>query len=249
MKIYQILAICFFSLTIDAKDCSFQQSIYDTANEHFQNGQYLLSTTHYSLIKKNECHRLLQDKARYGYLLSIWKLEDTIELQRSFENIKLIQNKEIQQNAYLLKSYIDKKSDDNLTDKNRFKFSTWNQRFQKKEKIELGSLAYEYQQVRTKSPALAGTLSIIPGLGQIYNGSFEAAAISFILNTALAAATYEFFDNDQNAAGAVSSIIFSVTYIGNIISASNGASSINQSRFQALDSRYEEEYFGFSPKK
>lgn len=79
-----------------------------------------------------------------------------------------------------------------------------------------------------KTPALAGTLSIIPGAGQLYCGRYEDALAALIVNGGLFWAAYESFDNDLNALGGLLTLAGLGFYAGNIYGAVSSAHKYNQ---------------------
>lgn len=83
-------------------------------------------------------------------------------------------------------------------------------------------------QVPHKSPVTAGTLSVLPGAGQLYCGRYQDAAAAFIVNGALFWAAYESFDNDLNALGGILLITGFGFYAGNIYGAVSSAHKYNQ---------------------
>jgi hypothetical protein len=79
-----------------------------------------------------------------------------------------------------------------------------------------------------KKPWVAATLSgIIPGAGQVYNGNYQSAAVSFIFNALLLFSAIEFHNQNLDWAAATSGFLFSMTYVGNIISSGRDAKSNN----------------------
>ncbi len=85
-------------------------------------------------------------------------------------------------------------------------------------------------QLPHKNPTLAGTLSIIPGAGQLYTGRYQDALSAFIVNLGLFWAAYESFDNDLNVLGALLTITGLGFYAGNIYSAVSSAHKYNQTQ-------------------
>ena len=81
-----------------------------------------------------------------------------------------------------------------------------------------------------KSPGLAGTLAVIPGLGQLYCGRYEDALAAFGVNLGLFWAAYESFDNDLPVLGSLLAIVGSGFYVANIYSAVNSAHKYNRAR-------------------
>ncbi len=78
-----------------------------------------------------------------------------------------------------------------------------------------------------KSPSLAGTLSVIPGAGQLYTERYEDALLAFLVNGALMWAAYESFDQDFNALGGLLSFVGLGFYASNIYGAVSGAHKYN----------------------
>lgn len=82
--------------------------------------------------------------------------------------------------------------------------------------------------IPTKSPALAGTLSIIPGGGQLYCHRYEDAFIALAVNVGLIWAAFDAFDNEQYGLGGLISFVGVGFYAGNIYGAVNDAHKFNQ---------------------
>ena len=82
------------------------------------------------------------------------------------------------------------------------------------------TLGGEYRDARAKSPAAAGIMSaLLPGAGQIYAGSFEAAAITFALNALFISATVELALDEHYATAAAAGTAASFFYVGGIVNA------------------------------
>ena len=86
---------------------------------------------------------------------------------------------------------------------------------------ELAALHARYDDARTlRRPWLAGTLSaLLPGAGQVYAGSWQAAAVAFVLNGVFITATVELGRRDLWAAAAATGLGASFVYLGNILNA------------------------------
>jgi tetratricopeptide (TPR) repeat protein len=82
----------------------------------------------------------------------------------------------------------------------------------------------------TRSPALAGALSIIPGGGQLYCNRYEDALIAFAVNLGLFWAAHDAFDQDQYALGGVLAFVGVGFYTGNIYGAISDAHKFNQNQ-------------------
>ncbi len=83
-----------------------------------------------------------------------------------------------------------------------------------------------------KSPALAGSLSIVPGAGQLYCGRYEDALAALVVNAGLFVAAYESFDNDLDALGVLLSIAGLGFYTANIYGAISDAHKFNRAHQQ-----------------
>jgi len=84
--------------------------------------------------------------------------------------------------------------------------------------------------IATKNPALAGTLSIVPGGGQLYCQRYEDALIAFVVNVGLIWAAHDAFDNEQYGLGGLLSFVGFGFYAGNIYGAVNDAHKYNQAQ-------------------
>ncbi len=82
--------------------------------------------------------------------------------------------------------------------------------------------------IPAKSPGLAGTLSILPGGGQLYCQRYEDALIAFVLNAGFVWAASDAFNNEQYGLGGLLSFVGIGFYLGNIYSAVNDAHKFNQ---------------------
>ncbi|WP_170302069.1 tetratricopeptide repeat protein [Desulfosarcina widdelii] len=90
--------------------------------------------------------------------------------------------------------------------------------------------------IPTKSPTLAGTLSIVPGGGQLYCNRYRDALTAFLVNAGLILAAWEAFDNDLPALGGVITFVEFGFYAGNIYGAVSSAHKFNRDRVDAFKS-------------
>jgi tetratricopeptide (TPR) repeat protein len=81
-----------------------------------------------------------------------------------------------------------------------------------------------------RSPALAGTLSIVPGAGQLYCNRYEDALIALVVNLGIFWAAHDAFDQEQYALGGVLGFIGMGFYAGNIYGAVGDAHKFNQNQ-------------------
>ncbi len=96
--------------------------------------------------------------------------------------------------------------------------------------IELAGLAAEGARLPRKSPALAGALSLVPGLGYLYSGYPETAISSLIVNELFMAATYKAFADGNKPLGAVLGFFSLGWYGGNITGSISTAHRRNAAR-------------------
>jgi tetratricopeptide (TPR) repeat protein len=86
----------------------------------------------------------------------------------------------------------------------------------------------EAPEIKRKSPGLAGTLALVPGLGYLYGGRYQDALIAFLVNGGLIWAAYESFDNDLYALGSVITFVEIGFYAGNIYGSVSSAHKYNR---------------------
>jgi hypothetical protein len=87
----------------------------------------------------------------------------------------------------------------------------------------------EYQHAHVRRPWLAGVMSgVLPGAGQAYAGSWQGAAVAFVLNAALIGATAELATRRLYFSAAAAGTAASVFYVGNILNAADLAQRRNE---------------------
>jgi hypothetical protein len=87
----------------------------------------------------------------------------------------------------------------------------------------------EYQQAHARRPWLAGVFSaFLPGAGQAYAGSWQGAAVAFVLNAALIGATVELAHRRMYFSATAAGTAASIFYLGNIINAADLAQRRNE---------------------
>jgi hypothetical protein len=108
---------------------------------------------------------------------------------------------------------------------------------------DVGKLAAAYRTARrTKRPWLAGVLSaVLPGAGQVYAGSWQGAAVAFVLNATLIGATAELATRRLYLPAAATGLAASFFYVGNIVNAADLAGRRNEMAaaepYRALETR------------
>jgi hypothetical protein len=96
------------------------------------------------------------------------------------------------------------------------------------------SVAERAGRVRWKSPALAGALAVVPGLGYLYAGHRQTALGALLVNGALIASTVQAFRSDQDALGGLLALVSFSWYTGNVHGSVHAARRFNRSRNDAL---------------
>jgi hypothetical protein len=98
-----------------------------------------------------------------------------------------------------------------------------------------------YRDARERSPAFAGVLSaLVPGAGQLYAGSLQAAAVTLVLNGLFIGATVELARDKQYVTAAAAGTAASFFYIGGIINAADLARRRNRIAQQPYEDELEE---------
>ena len=192
--------------------CKSSNLALDSGRELYGRKQYLLSLQEFSIAQKFDCAETLE-AAQWGYLLAATELGERDEMfhlsHKVYPQKFSLHN---QQKLKLYQSYYFSKAEDTVEAKRVDAFNLW------KENLPL-----------KKSPALAGTMSaFLPGAGQAYTGSWQSGAMAFVLNALFLSATLELADHDLHAASLVSGVVFSITYLGNILNAAESARIYNQ---------------------
>lgn len=95
---------------------------------------------------------------------------------------------------------------------------------------------------KDKNSVLAGSLSIIPGLGYAYTGHTQTAITAFLLNSLIGYATYSNFKNHNYGMGILTGVFNLSFYFGNIYGASKSAKRYNEQKKLTLINKLEYNY-------
>ncbi len=104
------------------------------------------------------------------------------------------------------------------------------------------ALAQSSSSLVLKSPALAGTLSVIPGAGQLYCHRYEDALIALLVNTGLFWSACDAYDKEQYGLGSLLAFVGLGFYAGNIYGAVTDAHKFNRSHAQDYVDRLKRDY-------
>lgn len=103
-----------------------------------------------------------------------------------------------------------------------------------------------FEELPTKSPALAGIMSIIPGLGHVYNGRYIDALLAMTLTGGSGALTWYTWDRYRSVPW--TAVLGTVTlgfYVGNIVNAVVDARHINTELYRAFFDALKSEYWPY----
>ncbi|MCS7052516.1 MAG: hypothetical protein NZM09_02140 [Ignavibacterium sp.] len=113
-------------------------------------------------------------------------------------------------------------------------------RFNEFDKKFLTDLIQKKIDKKDKSPILAASLSLIPGLGKIYTENYTDGLTSFIITNLFAYLAVDNFNKSHNFRGYLFSITAIGFYLGNIVGSYYSAIKFNKSRQQKiLDDSFE----------
>ena len=99
-----------------------------------------------------------------------------------------------------------------------------------------------YRDIPRKSPAAAGTLAAVPGMGYLYLGRYRDALVSLVLNGGMMWAAYTAFDDDNPALGGLLSLVGAGFYTGSIYGSISGTHKYNRDQTEAFVSGIRQRY-------
>ena len=239
---FSFLFFLLFVSNIHSKDCSVYVDHYRQGFLFYQRSQYLLSSFHFSSVFMSDCDQKLSNEARFSYLLAMYHMGETKEILDQLEYLDAGKSY-THYKSLLFYGFVFNKVFPEFKDVDLERFSIWSSRNDKdlfEKKLMNSSLEdsskhiilkthLKYWSYPKKNPVLAGILSIIPGLGQIYTESYQSAMVALMINALFALAVVELFVRDLYYTGIGASLVLSVTYIGNILNAVNSAHQFNRS--------------------
>lgn len=168
------------------------------------------------LLEDSDSQRL---PSHFGYALSMNKLGETDEALISVKLIEESGSREFLEKTALFKKINWDINSGNLTSEQKKRVEAWENR---------NLIPKNY-----KSPLVAGTLSaLLPGAGQAYVGTWASGLYSFVLNSLFLSAAIELNQKELKATSAAAWVVFSITYVGGIISATESARIYNQNQIR-----------------
>lgn len=95
----------------------------------------------------------------------------------------------------------------------------------------------QLQKFKHKSPFLAGSLGLIPGLGYVYCGHKQTGFTAFLVNGLITYATYNSIRNKNYGMGALTGVFNLSFYLGSITGAVNSAKRYNEKKKSSILSK------------
>jgi hypothetical protein len=235
--------------------CTVEARILSQAKDLYHARQYLLAAVSFTPLRVAECDTALTSQAWLGYAHALFELHETGETLRTIE-LALAANEVLptdRNKLAVLKSFAQMDPAPGLSTLQRERWDLWKLRddpvafgtqLQKAPEslkpTDAQTVHDAYAAFRSqprKNLFAAGTASaILPGAGQVYAGDYQAAALSFVINALFIATTVELAKKNMPASAAASGGIFSITYVGNILSAVKGARAYNASHSKESES-------------
>ncbi|MGZ3781021.1 MAG: hypothetical protein ACXVCY_10265 [Pseudobdellovibrionaceae bacterium] len=203
--------------------CLQSQNFASEGKKYFESEQYLLASIQFKLASQFQCSEEEKNQALYSYLLSMNRLGEKKEVLLTLEELEKKSSAEIAPKLNLFKKVVlDVPTDAKLSFEQRRRVDLWEKR--------------DLHFAGEKMPWVAGTMSaIVPGAGQAYVGAWSSALYSFVLNSLFLATTLELQREGLYASSLASGLVFSVTYVGGILSANQAAHLFNKSRLEAQE--------------
>lgn len=188
-------------------------------------GQYLLSLQQYAVIANFACNENEKAAAHLASAQALFKLGETQAAEQSLKDLFATKGTEAtQKKGRLLQAWYTPELRHRLPADEQKMFSTYEEnalQLQKKNRI--------------KNPWVSGISSaVLPGLGQVYNGNYQSAAFSFILNSLFLATALELNRKGLQTSSLAAGLIFSITYTGNILGSVDSTNTINRNSAQPL---------------
>ena len=237
-------------------DCREQDALFRRAQGLFDSGQYLLSSFHFSQLSASPCDPELTIRAQFGYARSMAELGEIPESLRALSRLDESPNPVMRARVALFRGYLvpDEAGPmpEKLPEEPRWRLQLWYARDsasrfiallqtaprEDASRVDLRAIGDELSKLPVKSPWIAGVSStLLPGAGQAYVGAFQSAAISFVLNAIFLATTVELAQKNLPFTAVASGMVFSVTYIGNILNAVDAAHRTNANARAPVEAR------------
>ncbi len=191
--------------------CRQSEVVFKLGKDLLKRDQNLLAIQFFSQYAVNGCDSGNQLAARILWAQALYNLgenEEAVEVMKALPGDESVRKSEI------LRGWYQPELRHLLSTEAQTRFEKWD--------LWTQNLPQE------KAPWVAGSLSaIVPGLGQAYNGNYQSAAFSFVLNALFLSATIETQQKGLYATSLAAGTIFSIVYVGNILGSVQSARAIN----------------------
>lgn len=220
-------------------DCAPAERAYARGQELFAAGQHLLAAVHFSQGALFACTPEAADQLRYAYALSMHRLGEPSEVLSTTRLLVSTGTPAAARRARLLEALAEPALARVQAPEDRARLALWQLRLQPApfarelqaaapllgpQAPQLRELAHALHTRPTRSALAAGLLSgVVPGLGQAYVGAWQSAAVALLLNALFLGATLDLLRRDLPFAAGAAGLVFSVTYVGNIVNAVEAA--------------------------
>lgn len=210
-------------------DCALKtDKLFEQGKAYYTNGQYLLAANQLATFTLLTCSKAQSLEARVFWARALYELNEAAEAERVI--LPVAQNQVWESKVRIIRAWYQPELKQSLASVEQDRFFDFQRQIGQLENI--------------KKPWLAGTLSaVIPGAGQAYNGNFQSAVFSFVLNSIFLTATIELHREKMGAAALASGMLFSVVYLGNIMGSMDSSHSINENYKRNDRERIRDEVF------
>lgn len=166
------------------------------------------------LLEKGTCSPD-EDELEFFIGASYFKVGNYPRARNCFTQVANSSNKDFREKSLLLKG-LSYTKEANWEDAERsFARVSPDSEFSDKAR-QCEKLSQDGKKLGLKSPAIAGVLAVIPGLGYLYDGYEQTALSSFIVNGLFIWGTFEAFRKDNQSVGTMLGILSFGWYAGNI---------------------------------
>jgi hypothetical protein len=241
-----------------AQVCARADFAYVRGRELFEAGQHLLAAIHFSQSSLAACSSQQRDQALLAYALSMFRLGESDQMLFITRPLMERGVPEVARRARLLLGFALSNPALVASEDDRERLALWQERSEPEQFAQritdsfslagrreaLRALHRQMGTLPTRSPVLAGVLSgLIPGLGQAYAGAWQSAGVALVLNALALGTTLELFSRGLLATGVAVGLVFSVTYVGNIINAAQTATLFNRAHRREMEAELERQLF------
>ena len=182
--------------------------------------QYLLSTYSFQTVMALACNEKERDLARLYMGHALYRLGDLEEARWTLSHLK--EGTQHYSPSRILSAYFSPELRNSLGENDQSRFNEYEK--------SVRSLH------RPKNTWISGTLSaLVPGAGQVYNGLYQSAFLSFALNALFLSATLELSQRNMPSSTWAAGVVWSVLYVGNIVGSVQATKALNQ-KFNSQES-------------